>query len=136
MKPTLGVIMSDTQFSRPVGDVGNPDSYDCPVIFHVARGVTAEMMVRAVPNAELLEPYLEGAIALQRRGAGVITCRISGRSCLSATICRPSRRRSQRTLASRSSTSSRWSGWPCAPASQSHEGRPYSLMAMRPAFFP
>jgi len=97
MEPTPGVIMSDTQFSRPVGDVGNPDSYDCPVIFHVfhvARGVTAEMMVRAVPNAEVLETHLEGALALQRRGAGVITCRISGRSCSSATICRPSRRRS------------------------------------------
>jgi hypothetical protein len=30
-------------------------------------------MVRAVPNAELLDAYLEGALALQERGASVIT---------------------------------------------------------------
>ena len=73
MKPTLGVILSDTTFRRPVGDVGNAASYEHPVIFHVAKGVTAEKMVRAVPNAELLDAYLEGALALQERGASVIT---------------------------------------------------------------
>jgi hypothetical protein len=40
MKPTLGVILSDTTFRRPVGDVGNAASYEHPVIFHVAKGAT------------------------------------------------------------------------------------------------
>jgi len=71
--PTVGVILSDTAFRRPVGDVGNPGSYTCPVIFHVAHGVTAVEMVRAVPNKGLLGAYLDGALALQERGADVIT---------------------------------------------------------------
>jgi hypothetical protein len=73
MKPKLGVILSDMPFRRPVGDVGNPASYNYPVIVHVARGVTAEMMVRAVPNADLVSTYLEAALTLQIRGAAVIT---------------------------------------------------------------
>ena len=73
MKPTVGVILSDTSFRRPIGDVGNPDSYSYPVIFHVARGATAAEMVQPVPNMALLETYLQGALELQRRGASLIT---------------------------------------------------------------
>jgi len=68
--PTVGVILSDTTFRRPPGDVGSPSSYSCPAIFHVARGVTAAEMVRALPDKRLLEP---AAISLQERGANVIT---------------------------------------------------------------
>ena len=73
MKPTVGVILPDTSFRRPIGDVGNPGSYSCPVIFHIARGVTAAEMVQPIPNMALLEIYLQGALDLQRRGASVIT---------------------------------------------------------------
>src|SRR5262245_61719831 len=73
MKPTLGVVLSDMQFFRPPGDVGSPASYPLPVIFHIARGVTPAEMVRPVPNADLLDAYLEGAVALQKRGAHVVT---------------------------------------------------------------
>lgn len=73
MQPTVGVILSDTSFRRPVGDVGNAASYPVPVIFHVARGVTAAEMVQPAPNMALLEIYLQGALDLQRRGASVIT---------------------------------------------------------------
>src|SRR5919198_3911263 len=71
--PTVGVILSDTTLRRPVGDVGSARSYSCPVLFHVARGVTAAEMVRPTPNKDLLETYLQGALALQERGADVIT---------------------------------------------------------------
>jgi hypothetical protein len=71
--PTIGVILSDTSFRRPPGDVGSAASYACPTLFHVARGVTAAHMVRPVADAALLEPYLQGALALQERGADVIT---------------------------------------------------------------
>ena len=71
MKPTVGIILSDTSFRRPVGDVGNAASYTCPAIFHVARGVTAADMVQAAPNMDLLETYLQGALDLQRRGAEI-----------------------------------------------------------------
>src|SRR6266487_2958160 len=73
MEPTIGVIMSDTSFRRPVGDVGNAESYSCPVIFHFARGATAAEMVQPVPNMALLEIYLQGALDLQRRGASIVT---------------------------------------------------------------
>ncbi len=51
--PSVGVILSDTTLRRPTGDVGSPDSYSCPVIFHVARGITAAEMARAVPDESL-----------------------------------------------------------------------------------
>jgi hypothetical protein len=73
MQPTVGVILSDTRFRRPVGDVGNAASYSHPAIFHTARGVTAAEMVQPVPNMALLETYLQGALELQRRGASVVT---------------------------------------------------------------
>jgi hypothetical protein len=73
MKPTIGVILSDTTFHRPIGDVGNPQSYSYPVIVCVARGVTAAEMVQPVPNMGLLEIYLHGALDLQQRGAGIVT---------------------------------------------------------------
>jgi hypothetical protein len=53
---TVGVILSDVQFHRPPGDVGNVDSNPCRVIFEVARGVTAREMVVPEPNPALLEP--------------------------------------------------------------------------------
>lgn len=73
MKPTVGVILSDTSFHRPIGDAGNPESYSYPVVFHLARGVTAAEMVQPVPNMTLLGIYLQSALDLQRRGASIIT---------------------------------------------------------------
>src|SRR5688572_12172174 len=57
MQPTVGVILSDTRFRRPVGDVGNAASYSHPAIFHTARGVTAAEMVQPVPNMALLAQF-------------------------------------------------------------------------------
>jgi maleate cis-trans isomerase len=73
---TVGVILSDLQFRRPPGDVGNAESYPCRVIFEVARGVTAREMVSPTPNTALLAPYLECALKLQEQGADVVatTC--------------------------------------------------------------
>jgi hypothetical protein len=71
--PTVGVILSDTGFQRPPGDVGCAATYAGPTLFHVARGVTATQMVRPVADPALLAPYLEGALMLQERGADVIT---------------------------------------------------------------
>lgn len=73
MSFTLGVIISDVKFVRPVGDVGNSATYNHPVIIHVAKGVTAAEMVRPEPNPALVESYLAGALELQRRGAQAIT---------------------------------------------------------------
>ena len=61
------VRLSDTSFHRPIGDVGNPGSYSCPVIFHVARGVTAAEMVQPVPR-DAFEPAQRNRVASPRRG--------------------------------------------------------------------
>ena len=34
----LGVVMLDTRFPRPPGDVGHPDAFGVPVRRHVVRG--------------------------------------------------------------------------------------------------
>ena len=43
--PPLGIIMLDMQFLRPLGDVGNPDSWQFPVIIERVSGAFSQAMV-------------------------------------------------------------------------------------------
>jgi Asp/Glu/Hydantoin racemase len=72
MKP-LGILMLDTRFPRIEGDIGNPLSFDFPVIFRTMQGIGSADAVAAHPdrprvlaalksNAEMLAA--EGAVGL------------------------------------------------------------------------
>lgn len=70
----LGVLMLDTRFPRPVGDIGNPDTFPFDVVYHTVPSALVEAVVT---DEELPEPltaaFLAGARELVGSGAGLIT---------------------------------------------------------------
>ncbi len=75
MTSFLGVLMLDTAFPRIPGDVGNADSYDHPVRFHIVQGADVTRIVRGnPPDAALVEAFVQGARMLEAQGAwGILT---------------------------------------------------------------
>jgi len=74
LAPTLGVLMLDTRFPRPVGDVGNPDTWSFPVEYQRLSGVGVDAVVRAEgPPDALIERFSEAAGVLADKGARLIT---------------------------------------------------------------
>ncbi|PKO30455.1 MAG: hypothetical protein CVU36_08540 [Betaproteobacteria bacterium HGW-Betaproteobacteria-9] len=71
----LGVIMLDTRFPRPPGDIGSPTTWvraGIPVRFVTVPGASARRVVQAQDPA-LLEPFVEAARSLAGQGARLIT---------------------------------------------------------------
>src|SRR5437588_6683520 len=68
----LGVLMLDTRFARFVGDIGNPQSYEEPVLFEVVRGATVDKVVPA-KAPPLIEDFVAAGERLIARGANAIT---------------------------------------------------------------
>jgi hypothetical protein len=68
----LGVLMLDTRFRRFVGDIGNPDSYNDPVLFEVVRGATVDKVVPA-KAPPLIDDFVAAGERLIARGANAIT---------------------------------------------------------------
>lgn len=68
----LGVMMLDTRFPRPPGDVGNAQTYDYPVFYEVVDGADPVRVVRE-QDPELLDPFVDAAQHLVDRGAVAIT---------------------------------------------------------------
>lgn len=71
----LGVIMLDTRFPRPPGDIGSPDTWaraGIPARFVTVPGASARRVVQTQDPA-LLEPFVEAARSLARQGARLIT---------------------------------------------------------------
>lgn len=68
---TLGVLMLQTRFERVVGDIGNPATFDFPVRYHVVQGATVDRVVTNT-DVQLLEPFLDGALRLERQGVDAV----------------------------------------------------------------
>lgn len=71
----LGVIVLDTRFPRPPGDIGCPDTYvraAIPARLRVVPGASARRVVQAQDPA-LLGPFIDAARALAAEGARLIT---------------------------------------------------------------
>lgn len=70
----VGVIMLDTRFPRPPGDIGNPATFAGNALYEIVPGAAAERVVRAgAPDPDLLAPFLAARDRLLRAGAGLIT---------------------------------------------------------------
>jgi len=69
---TLGVLMLDTRFPRPPGDVGHVASWQMPVRFSVVHGASPRRVVHEGDPA-LLQPFVDAAQALVREGVAAIT---------------------------------------------------------------
>lgn len=70
----LGVLMLDTSFPRPPGDIGNPDSFDHPVIYRRMPGAIVSRIVTDQPlPEELVSEFVDQARTLEKDGATLIT---------------------------------------------------------------
>jgi hypothetical protein len=71
----LGILMLDTRFPRPVGDVGNPQTWrraGIPVRFATVRGASPQRIVRE-KDPQLLQPFVDAARELERAGAALLS---------------------------------------------------------------
>jgi Asp/Glu/hydantoin racemase len=71
----LGLLMLQTRFPRPRGDVGHPDTFGFAVRPCMVHGATPELVVRGSDPA-LLQPFVEAALDLVEQG-----CQAIGTSC-------------------------------------------------------
>lgn len=72
----LGILMLDTRFPRPPGDVGHPATWKAGTEYFVVENVGPQDAVRAASGFDVehvLPPFAAGARELQRRGATAIT---------------------------------------------------------------
>jgi len=68
---SIGVLMLDTGFPRPVGDIGNPETFRFPVIYERVPGASAQRVVHGRAEG-LLEPFVTAGLRLVDRGAAAI----------------------------------------------------------------
>jgi hypothetical protein len=74
--PFLGILMLESRFPRPRGDIGHPDSFPVPTRQLVIGGATPPRVVQdaaALAASGLLAAFVEGARRLEREGAAAIT---------------------------------------------------------------
>lgn len=72
----LGILMLESRFPRPSGDVGHPDTFGVPTRRMVVKGATAPKVVRdaaALAGSGLLDAFANAARQLERDGAAAIT---------------------------------------------------------------
>lgn len=72
----VGVLMLDTKFPRPPGDIGHPHSLGVPVRYLVVRGAWPSSVVASAGTlraSDLPQAFLAGARALEQQGACAIT---------------------------------------------------------------
>lgn len=67
----LGVLMLDTRFPRPPGDVGHPDSYAYPVRFQTVTDASPQRVVHARAEG-LVDAFCTAAQALEARGCSAL----------------------------------------------------------------
>lgn len=72
----LGVVMLDTRFPRPPGDVGHPDAFGVPVRQRVVRGAWPRTIVQTAAGlraAGMAPAFVRAVQALEAEGARAIT---------------------------------------------------------------
>jgi hypothetical protein len=68
----LGVLMLQTRFPRPPGDIGHPASFAFPVRYHVVAGAFPAAVVRGQSPA-LIAPFVAAGEQLVHEGARALT---------------------------------------------------------------
>lgn len=71
-KPLIGILMLDTNFDRPRGDIGNPETYAFPVAYQVIDHATTDRVIK-LGDTRLIAPFIKGAKALENKGVKAIT---------------------------------------------------------------
>lgn len=70
---TIGILMLDTRFPRPPGDIGNAQSYDFPVRFKIVKDAFTDRIMGHSPDPQLIVPFVEAARELESEGVKAIT---------------------------------------------------------------
>ncbi|WP_434112291.1 aspartate/glutamate racemase family protein [Paraburkholderia caffeinilytica] len=70
MKP-LGILMLDTRFPRPRGDIGNRDTFPYPVVFKVVSDASPTRVIHQQAEG-LVDAFCREAQALETEGCGAI----------------------------------------------------------------
>jgi len=71
----LGILMLDTRFPRPPGDIGHPLTFSrhgIPTRLHVVEGASPQRIVRDA-DPRFLQPFIQAAKQLVDQGAALIT---------------------------------------------------------------
>jgi hypothetical protein len=68
----LGVVMLETRFPRPRGDIGNAQTFPFPVRYRTVRGASPRRVV-IERDPTLLAPFIDAARALERDGVSALT---------------------------------------------------------------
>ncbi|WP_339228517.1 aspartate/glutamate racemase family protein [Oceanobacillus sp. FSL K6-2867] len=71
-KPLIGILMLDTNFDRPTGDIGNPETHPFPVAYQVVENATTDCVIK-YGDTRLIDPFIIGAKALENKGVKAIT---------------------------------------------------------------
>ena len=64
--------MLNTSFHRPIGDIGNPNTYSFPVAFEVVDQATIQRVVKD-GDVSLIEPFIQAAKILESKNIKAIT---------------------------------------------------------------
>jgi Asp/Glu/hydantoin racemase len=70
--PAVGILMLDTTFPRIPGDIGNPNTFNFPVIYKVVKGAFPERVLTD-PDPDLLDAFLIAAQELVQKGVKAIS---------------------------------------------------------------
>ncbi len=72
----LGIVMLDTQFPRPVGDIGHPETFNVPTHREIVRGIWPAKVVQSAAGlhqARTVPAFQSVVRSLEKRGAKAIT---------------------------------------------------------------
>ncbi|WP_439311353.1 aspartate/glutamate racemase family protein [Virgibacillus sp. W0181] len=72
MTAKIGILMLDTQFHRPVGDIGNQQTFPFPVVYKKIQGASISRVVNEA-DPTLLEPFIQASKELEEEGIKAIT---------------------------------------------------------------
>jgi len=71
----LGILMLDTRFPRPPGDIGNPATFErlqIPVRYQTVHGASPQSVVRG-SAALALQPFVDAGLDLVEQGASLLS---------------------------------------------------------------
>ncbi len=70
----LGILMLNTRFPRPPGDIGNPETFPYPVRYRVIELATVDRIVNADgPTGPVMDAFVEAACDLVDEGVASLT---------------------------------------------------------------
>src|SRR5699024_9505087 len=72
MTKSIGILMLDTIFHRPVGDIGNPSTFPFPVDYKIVEGAMISRIVKQDTEMSVIDSFIEAGKGLEKQGAKAI----------------------------------------------------------------